>query len=189
MWIDQHPYVFIYLLGCVFVVILMIFKVTLFWFIDWITKGDVLKKNLKKLNRDDESFGSKVITFLPLVAFEVVLSWINVIVATWQIITTLFKVVREALASTPEAIKVLRFPLRNNPNMSREAVWAYLSALNIRVGEKIPGERELLNELNQLRELHPSFDREAALNQLKGLNVLSTDVISSALHRLASSEG
>ena len=30
-----------------------------------------------------------------------------------------------------------------------EAVWAYLSALNIKVGEKIPGERELLNELNQ----------------------------------------
>lgn len=181
MWIDEHPYLAIYLIGCVFVLILMIFKMTLFWFIDWITKGDVLKKNLKKLNRDDESFRSKVVTFVLIVVFEVVLSWINVIVATWQIITTLLKVARETLASTPEAIKVLRFPLKNNPSMSREAVWAYLQALNIKAGGQIPEAGQLLGELNQLHEWHASFDREAALNQLKVLNVLSADVISSAL--------
>jgi hypothetical protein len=189
MWIDQHPYIFIYLLGCVFVLILSIFKVILFWFLSWITKGNILKKNLKKLDpADEQAFGRKAMVFIGVLAFEAAPSWINVIVGVWQIIAHLLKIVREALVSTPEAIKELRFPLNNNPNMSREAVWAYVYALSMKVGEKLPGESELLYALNDLREEHPSFNREAALNQLKGLNVVSADVISSALRRLSSSE-
>jgi hypothetical protein len=189
MWIDQHPYLFIYLLGSALVLILSIFNTTLFWLIAWLTKGNVLARNLKKLDPPDEqSLGQKVLVFVVALAFEAALSWIGVVVAVWQTLVTLLKTVRETLVSTPEAIKLLRFPLRNNPDMSREAVWAYVHALRVRVGEKLPDEDELLYSLNNLREEHPSFDREAALNQLKGLNIVSADVISSALSHMSLAE-
>lgn len=190
MWIDQHPYLFIYLLGCVLVVALLIFKIILFWIISWITKENILNKNLKKLLPPDEkTFEQKAYFFIGTLALEIALSWINVVVVVWQIMTTVLKNLREVLASTPEAIKLLGFPLRNNPNMSREAVWAYLYALGIKGGEKPPSEHELLLELKEPSRHHPSFDRKAALNQLNDLNVMSADVILSALDNLSSSEG
>jgi hypothetical protein len=186
MWIDQHPYVFIYLLGCALVVILSMFKMLLFWLIAWITKGNIFVKNVKKLDPvDEQGFGQKIAVFIGILTFEAALSWINVLVVICQIAVNLLKILREALASTPEAIKLLRFPLSNNPNMSREAVWAYVQALEIKIGEKIPNEAALLSSLSNVRETHPSFDREAALYQLNGLNVMSGDVISSAKQHLA----
>ena|SRR6267143_68071 len=185
MWIDQHPYLFVYLLGCVLVVILLMFRVVLVWIISWITKGNILNKNFKKiLPPDAKTFWQKAILFIGALALEIGLSWVNVIVVAWQIMTTVLNTLREVLASTPEAIKVLRFPLRNNPNMSRETVWAYLYALQMKVGEKPPSAAELLFAVNEVFGHHPSFDRKAALNQLNGLNVMSADVVSSALEAL-----
>lgn len=186
MWIDQHPYFFAYLLGCVFVVLLLAFKVALFWTIAWITKANIVRKNLKKLEPDDEQgFGLKAAVVLGGFVLEVALSWINVIVALWQIAVMLLKTLREAITSTPEAIKLLRFPLRHNPNMSPEAVWAYVSALSIKAGENVLDADELMRSLNSLRDEHPSFDPEAALDVLNGLDVMSPAVISSALNRLS----
>jgi ABC-type multidrug transport system fused ATPase/permease subunit len=190
MLIDQHPYLFIYLLGCVLVVILSIFKMILFWIISWITKDNILGKNLKKvLPPDEKTFLQKAIWFIAVFTLEAALSWINVIVVIWLIMTTVLKHLREALSSTPEAIKLLRFPLKNNPHMSREAVWAYLYALQMKVGERTPTESDILFSLNELSEHYPSLDRKAALNQLSSLNVMSTDVISSVLDGLSFSEG
>jgi ABC-type multidrug transport system fused ATPase/permease subunit len=190
MLIDQHPYLFIYLLGCVLVVILSIFKMILFWIISWITKDNILGKNLKKvLPPDEKTFLQKAIWFIAVFTLEAALSWINVIVVFWLIMTTVLKYLREALSSTPEAIKLLRFPLKNNPHMSREAVWAYLYALQMKVGERTPTESDILFSLNELSEHYPSLDRKAALNQLSSLNVMSTDVISSVLDGLSFSEG
>lgn len=185
MWIDQHPYLFIYLLGCASVLALTAFKVVLFWFVAWVTKANVMNKNLKKLDPvKDQSFGQKAALFVGILAFEMALSWINVAVAIWQIAVTLLKVLRDALTSTPEAIKLLRFPLANNPNMSQEAVWAYVYALRIRAGEKTGDKEELLFSLSSFHEEHSSFDRQAALNQLNGLNVLNGEVTLSASDRL-----
>jgi hypothetical protein len=188
MWIDQHPYVFIYLLGCVAVVLLSISNVALFWIIAWITKGNVVRKNLKKLEPEDDepSLAIKAAGFVALLLFEVALSWIGVLVALWQTASMLLKTLREAITSTPEEIKLLRFPLRNNPNLSREAVWAYVHALRIKVGEAVPDEGTLLQSIYGVREQHPSFDTSTALSQLGGLNVMSEAVISSALSRVAS---
>lgn len=69
--------------------------------------------------------------------------------------------------------------------MSREAVWAYVYALRIRAGEKQPHKDEVVSSLNNLREDHPSFDRQAALTQLEGLNIVSAEVISSALRHIS----
>ena len=186
MWIDQHPYVFIYLLGCVAVVLLSMSNVALFWIVAWITKGNVVRKNLKKLEPEDDepNFAVKAAGFMAVFVFEVALSWIGVLVALWQMASMLLKTLREAFTSTPEEIKSLRFPLRNNPNLSREAVWAYVHALRIKVGEVAPDERNLLQSIHGVREQHPSFDTATALSQLGGLNVISEAVISSAQSRV-----
>jgi hypothetical protein len=181
---------FIYLLGSALVLILYIFNATLFWILRWITKANVLAKNLKKLTPpDEETLGVRALVLIVTLAFEAALSWIGVVVAIWTTTMTLLKVIRESLVSTPEAIKLLRFPLRNNPEMSREAVWAHVHALRIRNGEIQADEYALLSSLNSLHEDHPSFHKEAALNHLKGLKVVRGEVISSALHRISLGEG
>ena len=185
MWIDRHPYILIYLLGSALVVVLVVVRVTLLGFIAWITKSNVIAKNLKKLDPpDDEGLGQKALTFVVILAFMAAISWIGVAIEVFQIIVALLQILRDAFTSAPEAIKLLRFPLRNNPDMSREAVWAYVQAMRVRSGEKQPDENELLYSLNSLREEHPSFNREAALSQLEGLGVVSSDEISSALQHL-----
>jgi hypothetical protein len=117
--------------------------------------------------------------------FQAALSWIGVLVILWQAASVLLKTLRDAMQSTPEEIKLLRFPLRNNPNLSREAVWAYIHALQVKVGEAAPDELALLRSLHNMHEQHPYFDRRAALSQLSGLKVVSDAIISSALSRVS----
>jgi ABC-type multidrug transport system fused ATPase/permease subunit len=189
MWINEHPYLSLYFLGCVLVVILTLLKIILLWAVEWLTKANILNKNLKKLLPPDENtFGKKTTLFVGTLALEAALSWINVVVMLWQIITALLRTVRDVFSSAPEAIKLLRFPLKNNPNMSRESVWAYLLALQMKVGEKEPSESELLLALNDLFGHYPSFDRVAALKQLERLNVMDSDAIAATLGRLSSSD-
>lgn len=186
MWIDRHPYLFVYLLGSALVLLLGVCSATLFWVLAWITKANVVANNLKKLNPpDEESRAMKAAAFTAALVFETALSWIGVIVAVWQIIATLLKLLREGLVSTPEEIKLLRFPLRNNPNMSREAVWAHVQALKIKVGEAIPSRDSLLVALENVREDYPTFDAESALSQLQHLNVVRAEVVSSVLSAMS----
>ena len=71
MWIDEHPYLFIYFLGSGLVLILSMFNMTLLWLISWITKGNVLAKNLKKLQPPDEqSRGHEILTFIVVLALK-----------------------------------------------------------------------------------------------------------------------
>lgn len=186
MWIDRHPFIFFYLVGCILVVALILFKVVLFWSIDWIIKANVFNKNLRKvLPPDDMTFGEKAADFVCILVVEALLSWINVVVVLWQIATTLLRVARDKLQPAPEGIKILRFPLRNNPNMSRESVWSYVQALSVKAGEKQPNEAELVSSLNQVAEYYPTFDRIAALKQLESLNVISFDVTSASLAQVS----
>ena len=50
MWIDGHPLLLFYLIGCALVVILTLVKVILYWSIDWAIKANILRKNLKNLS-------------------------------------------------------------------------------------------------------------------------------------------
>lgn len=190
MWIDDHPYLFFYLTGCIFVALLISLKIIIFLAIGWITKGNILKRNFKKVLPPEEgTFTEKASGFLILFAFDAALSWISVVVVLWQIATELLRTLRELLSPIPEAIKMLRFPLRNNPDMSRESVWAYLFALQIKVGGKQPTETELLGPLNEIFSYYPSFNRSAALKQLASLNVISPEVLSAAMGQLSRAEG
>ena len=185
MSLDLHPIILFYLAGCVLVVVLIFFKIILFWTIDWIIKANILKKNLRKvLPPNAMTFMEKGVRLVLTLVVEALLSWINVVVILWQIAATLLRTARDLLSPAPEEIKLLRFPLRNNPDMPRESVWAYLLALQVKAGEKQPSETILVGYLSELSDIYPSFDRIAALKQLESLNVISSDVISASLTQL-----
>lgn len=171
---------YIYLAGCVAVVLLMQVKLFIFWFAAWITKGNVLAANLKKLKPpDDRRLISKAATYVGIVLVEALLSWINVFIIIFQTLKMLLNVLRESLTETPESIKSLRFPLKNNPNMSSEAVWAHLQALTVESGVAKPSERDLLDSLREIREYYPypDFVSSEAVSNLQDLNVLNDEVL------------
>lgn len=186
MLIDNHPYLFFYLLGSFFAILLILFKVFLFWFIAWITKANIVHKNLRKLMPPEEkSILLKIVIFIGTLLFESLLSWVNVLVASWQIISGGLRIVRELLQPAPEIIKNLRFPLRNNPNMQRESVWAYVQALKIKSGEKQPTKEAILFSLEEIKELYPSFNLVIALKELESLASIENRVTSELLSEIA----
>ncbi len=186
MLIDTHPYIFIYLLGSVLVVLLTLFKTALFYTVDWMIRANVLQKNMRKLLQPDESsFGDKALKSFGLLLVEAFLSWVNVAVILWQILSALFRVARDQLQAAPEAISILRFPLRNNPDMSRETVWAYCQALGVKAGHKLPTKEELVNSLNEISRYYPTFDRVAALKHLESLNTVNPEVTLASLAELS----
>lgn len=184
MWIGEHPYFFIYLLGCVFSAILSFMSTVLFWIIARLTRSDVIAKNLRKIwiPPDTSSTPQKLGAFVGLMVLAAMFSWASLIIALGVIAWRLLAILRDAFASVPQAIQELRFPLKNNPEMSREAVWAYVRAISIKNGEKEPAADGLLSELDGLLEHYPSFSRTAALQQLQSLNVIDADTMTAAIH-------
>lgn len=181
---DWLTWLYIYLSGCVAVALLVGFKFIVFWCISWLLKGNTLRKNLKKLElSEEETFWDKTLSLLLVGFFTIVLSWLGVLIELWLFAVHLLQIIRESVASVPEEIKVLRFPLHNNPNMTREAVWAHAQALQAKNGA-FPNKHTLLNSLKDMSENHTSFDRIAALTQLKSLNSVDPDVTSEALNWL-----
>lgn len=177
MWLDNHPYVMFYIVGCVITFFLILFKIVFFYFIAWLVKGNVYRKNIRKLEPpNEESFADKAGVFVSVTLIEVAFSWINVVLIPLQIVMHLFKLVREALTAVPEEIKLLRFPLGNNPNMSREAVWAYLVALEMKTGFEL-NEGLIRYRLEELVGNNPSFNCATAINVLEGLKVVNPELM------------
>src|SRR5438445_206047 len=105
----NHPYLALYLAGCVLVLALTLFKIILVWAIGWLTKGNIVALNIKKLQPHEKTtFSERTGILVFTLVFEAALSWINVAVCLWQIASVLLTALREALTSTPEAIQKLR---------------------------------------------------------------------------------
>lgn len=173
-WLYSHPYVYVYALGCVAVVLFMPIKAFLLWALAWITKGNVFRKNIRKLSRPDtDSVVAKASLLVGEVALEVALSWIALLIGVCQLALVLLRVLREAVSSTPEEIKRLRFPLLNNPMLPPELVWAHTTALRIKAGALDC--RKVARSLEEIPEQLPSFNSRTALMQLEGLNALPPD--------------
>ena len=176
---DLQPYLSIYLLGCILVIILTLVKLIIFTIIDWFTKANILTKNLKKIAvRDKRPAHRRVLESIGWFILEILLSWINVFVITWQVIIGVLRILRETFNSVPEEIKILRFPLRNNPYLDMEAVWAHMVALDVKFDGKQPDRYYYEDIMNELKINHPTFNFAAAIYKLKSLNVLSPESIS-----------
>ena len=185
MLTNLNEYVVIYLFGCVVAFVLLMFNTSLIWFLRWLTKANVVYKNLAKIEPPDETtFKQRTVGYILTILFEIVFSWIGVLLQIWLTITTLLTTLREVLTETPEAIKELRFPLKTSPNMSREAIWAHVMAVQIKTeGIKfLPS--ELVDSLDAVRGNYSSFDQEYAMKQLAELDVVSADTINATLNNL-----
>ena len=109
-----------------------------------------------------------------MILFNVALSWIGVVMSLGAMLAILFSTARELLTTIPEEIKLLRYPIKNNPNLSSEAVWAYAVAVNLKTGTDW-SEGLLRNELNNIADDYPSFNRQSAIKVLEGLKVVDPD--------------
>lgn len=182
---NLNDYVVIYLVGCVVAFGLLMFNTSLIWSLRWITKANVVYKNLAKIEPPDETtFKQKAVAYVFTIVFEVLLSWINVPIQIWVTIISLLTTLREVLTETPEAVKVLRYPLKTSPNMSREAIWAHVMAVQIKTAGIKIFPSELQDSLNDVKENHPSFHPEYAVKQLAELDVVNADTINATLKNL-----
>jgi hypothetical protein len=181
---DDHPYLAIYLLGSALTTVLIVAKLVLHWVLAWITSANILATNLNKLQpvAPQTSVRRRAGKWLGLFLLEAALSWINVLAIAWQILSLLLRTARDALSSAPETVQRLRFPLRRNPNLAPESVWAYLLALGIRAGDLPPDEAHLSRQLDDLCSELPHFDRKAALRQLEALEVVPPSTISGVVN-------
>jgi hypothetical protein len=190
MWARIEPYFYIYLAGCICYALLIPIKMIILYFLSWITKDNILIKNIKKINPPDQkhAFKDRLIVYGIFIGVDVTLSWINVAIVLWLIAVELFSVLRHLLTSVPDEIKLLRFPLKNNPHMPRESVWSHMTALNVKLGAPVPMTSTLIQDLNVVRGYHQSFDRISALKQLDSLRIINSETISSALKELQPSD-
>ena len=182
--LDGHPYLLFYLVGCALVVVLSLVRITLHYSVIWITKTNVLERNLRKLKPDAVRHPwVGLAKSLGIFVVEIPLSWLNVAVISWKIVAMLLSLARDALSPVPQAVRQLRFPLKNNPDLLVESVWAYLYALGIRAGNVPPDEPGLAEAINEVFLNLPDFDRAAALRQLEALDVVKPSVIAAVVSR------
>lgn len=180
MNLDEHPILSVYLTGCLFAFFLFFVVIVETYLVTWFFKGNILRRNLNKV-QDPAGQGFKVeaVKFAIGLTIATISSWLAVLQFTFQIVWIPIKVLREALASVPEEIKSIRFPLLNNPDLSREAVWAYLYALNTK-GGVTPNAWEINNDLYGVGAYYPSFNKQSALEILGSLKVVDQEILSNA---------
>lgn len=178
MNLDEHPYLLIYLVGCAVAFCLSLVVVAEAYVIGWVFKGNIMRKNLKKI-QDPESTNFKIdaAVFVFGLVTGTLMSWLGVVQYLWRILWMPLSALREVFSSVPEEIKLLQFPLKNNPNLSREAVFAYAYALGVRAGTS-PNAWQMAQELQEIEGYYPSFNSEVALNTLSSLGVVTPEVIS-----------
>lgn len=180
-FIDSHPYASLYLLGCVLVAALTLIKIAICYSINWVTKGNILKKNLEKISAPSElSRLERALVFFGALFLEIALSWVNVFVLLWQIAIELIKFLREMFCHVPDAIKDLRFQLKNNPNLSPEAVWAYSLSLYVKSDQSANVPAVIAKWAGEAEESIQNFNFLYALETLLKIGVVSADEIESA---------
>jgi hypothetical protein len=185
----MSTWLFIYLAGCVVAVLLSVASVVLFSALQWILKGNIIRRNLKKLDEtENESFWSEFGTATLLIALSAALSWIQVLITLVGSLWKLLEILRELFVNVPETIKKLRFPLQNNPDMSREAVWAYVRAIEAKAGANLFNAYGLLSSLQSVIDNHKDFDSHTALQHLRALDAVSSEVIDAAMKRIEAHE-
>ena len=174
--LGNHPYLALYLLGGALAVVLTLGHVVLGYVLRWVTKGNIIAANLRKLEppRPETTFWKEAAKFVGNVLFNATLSWIFVVFIVWIILTLVLHTARDALSSVPESIKQLRFPLKNNSDLPAESVWAHLKALEIRNGKPLD-QAGLFVSL--VKEVPPRFDRWAAVERLEALDVVKPSVL------------
>lgn len=185
MWLNSHPFLDNYLVGCTTAVVLTIAQVLLYELFYRVTRRTVAKVNIAKLRPDYEMFlGRRILRRAALSLPVILLSWIGGLLLLFEIPWALAKMTRQELKPVADDIKKLQLKLRNDPTMSREDVWAYVQALGVKLGRKVRDEETLALSLNEVISHHPFFNQQSALMTLKELDALSSQSIDSLLEKI-----
>lgn len=176
---------FVYLFGCFIAFLIQITTRTIINFIYFITKENILIKNIKKISEPDnrtkvKKFGEWALAFL----LSVLASWINVIGASIHFIVFIFRFIREIIQTTPQTIKELRWPLRNNPDLSREHVWAYLVALSVKGGSTELNADLIIKEIFNITNYYEDFEKKRAVKILSTLIVINENILNEVENRI-----
>ena len=155
----------VYLFGAFLVIALILVKLIMFPAVDWLAHGPTIRRNLQKISAPVEKRSKWKLLFLPL---EVALSWVNVVIISWQILFWFVNLLRELCTSVPPTLKELRYPLRNNPDLQPEMVWALVVAAEREVGG-FWSEEDLKEQIEEIKSYHPSFNAEIAQKCLNSL--------------------
>ncbi len=167
----------VYLLGSLATVILYILNQVVFGTIRWFMKLNVMTDNYNKLVYPfkPESIRDKATKHLLSVVFESIFSWISVLIQIYGTFRGLLEIIREVFSDKPENIKELIYPLKNNPNLKAEHVWAYVAAIGILDGNIMPNKGAIASELQQSVDANNKFNYELAVEKLKTLHAVEEE--------------
>jgi hypothetical protein len=182
---DEHPLVLtLYLIGSAAGAITFAVLSALGEFVSWMTKTNILERNLKKLTRnDDATLITRTLFFIGLLLVAALFSWVFVLLWLSVSVFGILFALRDVFESKPEAVKKCRYALKNNPHLSREAVWAYSIALDAANGQPMIEGKLIAESLNNVRVNHDDFNGHAAVQFLRTFYVVEPHVLDSAIER------
>ncbi len=102
----------------------------------------------------------------------------------WKLIQILGEVANQIFVSKPESTKKLEYALSNDPNMTRESVWAYTTALAIENGMLNPESHNLTETLEHLIFHYESFIASKALEHLNYLKYIDDELLLKTLNQI-----
>lgn len=184
----------IYIVGCFYSALLAFGSLLLDVIIHWVAGSGYFWANLKKIGLYrgiNDAFAPQPVSWrlrALWISIEVGLSWVALPFSCWAILATAVKVVRSIFRPDPPRIVEIRLPLRSNPSLSAEAVWARVFAIAILAMGDFPKEAEVLKEI-ELQKERVSLDPTLAVDHLIHLNVLPEATASALRARFAPSVG
>lgn len=165
----------VYLIGCAATYALNLLYTLMTRLAASLTGDSVMGKNIIKLApKDDIKDFKKVMS--GCMWFFVFLSWagfaLSLISVICELVMVIFTSLKNLLNPLPEAAKVFDYRLKNDANMSPEAVWANLESMKAIVSGNYPTKFEVIADLEETANSVPGFEVPKAISLLTEYGVL-----------------
>ena len=174
----ENPWIsgfIVYLIGCAATYALNLLYALMTRLVASLTGDSVMGKNIIKLApKDDIKDFKKVMS--GCMWFFVFLSWagfaLSLISIICELVMVIFTSLKNLLNPLPEAAKVFDYRLKNDANMSPEAVWANLESMKAIVSGNFPTKFEVIADLEETANSVPGFEVPKAISLLTEYGVL-----------------
>jgi hypothetical protein len=165
----------VYLIGCAATYVLSLVDILVTRLAGNLTGDSVIGKNIFKLApKNDIKDFKKVMS--GCMWFFVFLSWagfaLSLISISCGILMSIFNFLKDLLNPLPEAARVFHYRLKNDPDMSPEAVWANLRSMEAVVSGNYPTKFEVIADLEETTNSVTGFDTPKAISLLTEYGVL-----------------
>jgi hypothetical protein len=194
-WKKNKPMVtlyYIYLSGSILTVCLVLFNLALGWTFRQLSGEGWYWYNTEKIGLYRHSTLGTVTTEKPslvlalsLIFIEAVSSWIGLLCGVWKLCHLLLAAMRTFFSKQPEELIRVRFPLRANPDLEPEAVWAHLFSLSILMSAGLFSCEETLSDLAMTKERVGRFDEIKAISYLENIGIAKKQLIDEVRQLLA----